>query len=84
MDADLAFLPLTALSSMLARHQVSPVEIVDALLERIDRHNEELRSYITVCADPARSAARRRNGRSSMGADVARSTESRSPTKTSA
>jgi aspartyl-tRNA(Asn)/glutamyl-tRNA(Gln) amidotransferase subunit A len=59
MDVDLAFLPLTALSAMLARHDVSPVEIVEALLGRIDRHDEELRSYITVCAGPARAAARR-------------------------
>ena len=58
MDADLAFLPLAALSAMLSRHEVSPVEIVEALLGRIDRHNEELRSYITVCADPAKTAAR--------------------------
>ena len=58
MDVDLAFLPLTALSAVLARHDVSPVEIVEALLGRIDRHDEELRSYITVCADPAKAAAR--------------------------
>ncbi len=58
MDADLAFLPLAALSAMVSRHEVSPVEIVEALLRRIDRHNEELRSYITVCADAARTAAR--------------------------
>ena len=58
MDADLAFQPLTALSAMLARHEVSPVEIVEALLGRIERHNEELRSYITVCAESARAAAR--------------------------
>jgi aspartyl-tRNA(Asn)/glutamyl-tRNA(Gln) amidotransferase subunit A len=58
MDGDLAFLSLTTLSAMLARHEVSPVEIVEALLGRIDRYSDELRSYITVCAEPARVEAR--------------------------
>jgi aspartyl-tRNA(Asn)/glutamyl-tRNA(Gln) amidotransferase subunit A len=55
---DLAFMPLTALSNMLAQGTVSPVELVDAYLERIDRFNDSLRSYITICRDAAREAAR--------------------------
>jgi len=58
MDVDLAFSPLTALSRLLARAEISPVDIVESLLERIDRHNGDLRSYITVCRDSAMAAAR--------------------------
>ena len=56
--ADLAFLPLTELSRLLDRREVSPVEIVDALLAQIDRYNGGLASYITVCGDSALAAAR--------------------------
>jgi len=38
---------------------VSPVEIVTALLDRIDRYDGALHSYITVCGDAALDAARR-------------------------
>jgi aspartyl-tRNA(Asn)/glutamyl-tRNA(Gln) amidotransferase subunit A len=57
-DADLAFLPLTALSRLVEKHEVSPVEIVSALLPRIERYNEDLRSFITICGDSALAAAR--------------------------
>jgi aspartyl-tRNA(Asn)/glutamyl-tRNA(Gln) amidotransferase subunit A len=58
LDVDLVFSPLTALSRMLARAEVSPVDVVEALLGRIERHNADLGSYITVCRDSARAAAR--------------------------
>ena len=39
--------------------QISPVELVDAYLERIDRLDGRLRAYITVTAEAAREAAGR-------------------------
>ena len=36
----------------------SPVEIVEAYLERIDRYDRVLNSYVTVCADEALAEAR--------------------------
>ncbi len=58
MDADLCFAPAAALGERVRRRDVSPVEIVTALLDRIDRYNGMLCSYITVCADAAVAAAR--------------------------
>ncbi|MBI4280275.1 MAG: hypothetical protein HY660_17625, partial [Armatimonadetes bacterium] len=59
MKSELPFLPVARLASLLDRKEISPVEIVTALLERIDRYSARLRSYITVCADSALEAARR-------------------------
>ncbi len=58
-ESELPFLPVSALSDLLARKQVSPVEIVTALFDRIDRYDAVLHSYITVCRDSALEAARR-------------------------
>ena len=58
-EAELPFLPVSALSDLVARKKVSPVEIVTALLDRIDRHDAVLHSYITVCRDSVLRAARR-------------------------
>ena len=38
--------------------QVSPVEVVQAYLDRIDRLDSKLNSYITVCGEEALAAAR--------------------------
>ena len=58
MDSDLCFLPISILADQVAQRRVSPVEIVTALLDRIDRSNPGLCSYITVCAESALAAAR--------------------------
>lgn len=57
--ADLAYAPLTELGRLLDARKVSPVEIVRAALERIERYNGRLASYITVCGEAALAAARR-------------------------
>ena len=57
--SDLPFLSLSNLSELVARRKVSPVEIVIALLDQIDRLDGALHSYITVCREPALEAARR-------------------------
>ncbi|MGQ0568883.1 MAG: amidase [Armatimonadota bacterium] len=57
--SDLAFLPASVLTDLIARRQVSPVEIVTAVLDRIDRYDAALRSYITVCRESAIEEARR-------------------------
>ncbi|MDR7418420.1 MAG: amidase [Armatimonadota bacterium] len=56
---DIAFLSVWELSAAIGRRQLSPVEVVTTLLERIDRHDGVLHTYITVCADQALAAARR-------------------------
>lgn len=50
---------MSELSRLIARRQVSPVELVTALLERIDRYDHVLKSYITISHDSALEAAAR-------------------------
>jgi Asp-tRNA(Asn)/Glu-tRNA(Gln) amidotransferase A subunit family amidase len=53
---------------MLAQGALSPVEILDAYLTRIDRYNEDLRSCITVCRLPRAKPRGKRNPKSAPGA----------------
>lgn len=55
---DLHFLTISELVPLLRRREVSPVELTEALLGRIARHDGTLRSYITVTADRARADAK--------------------------
>ena len=56
-DNDLAFLPATDLVAAIRARRVSPVEIVDAVLRRIERLNPRLTAYCTVTAESARREA---------------------------
>jgi aspartyl-tRNA(Asn)/glutamyl-tRNA(Gln) amidotransferase subunit A len=56
--SELAWASATDLVRMMATKEVSPVEVVRAHLERIDRLEGTLHAFITVCADPALEAAR--------------------------
>jgi aspartyl-tRNA(Asn)/glutamyl-tRNA(Gln) amidotransferase subunit A len=58
VSADLAFASVVDLARMIARKEVSPVEVVRLHLERIAVHDLTLRAYITVCADAAMADAR--------------------------
>jgi aspartyl-tRNA(Asn)/glutamyl-tRNA(Gln) amidotransferase subunit A len=48
----------------------SPTELVDALIERIERLDGELATYVTVVADEARAGARRAEVELAVGRDV--------------
>ncbi|MBI2323075.1 MAG: hypothetical protein HYU88_13525, partial [Chloroflexi bacterium] len=56
-NAELCFLSATALAEAIRTRQVSPVEVVDAHLSRIQALNGDLRSYLCVDGDRARDAA---------------------------
>ena len=61
MDAvDLAFLPALEQARLIRHRQVSPLELVDLYLERIERLNPRLGAYVTVMAAAARTEARRK------------------------
>jgi amidase len=57
-DEELCFTPATRLASLIRRRQVSPLEIVRAVLDRIERVNPPLNAYCTVAAEQALAAAR--------------------------
>ena len=58
MTDDLAFTSAAELASLVAKRALSPVEIVEQTLSRIERSQATLNAFITVCADEARAAAR--------------------------
>jgi len=59
VNGDLVFLGATQLAALVRDKQLSPVELVNAYLARIDRLDGRLRAYITVCRESALAAARR-------------------------
>ena len=71
--ADIPFLTATELAAEIRSRNVSPVEAVDAYLERIARVNPRLNAYISVTGEAARQAAQQaeeenRTGRTQRGA----------------
>lgn len=58
-DAPLAYKPITELAHMLRTRQVSSVELTQAYLDRIERFDGDLRSYVTVTAEFALEQAAR-------------------------
>lgn len=59
MDAtDLCFTAATALATMIRRRQLSPVEIMDAVLARLETLNPRLNAYLAVDAERAQAQAR--------------------------
>ena len=56
--AGIPFLSASELSKLIQSKEVSPVEAVEAYLERIEQVDSKLNSYITVCREEALEAAR--------------------------
>ncbi|MGA9884752.1 MAG: amidase [Candidatus Acidiferrales bacterium] len=52
-EAELAFLSIGEAGRLLRRREISPVEVVDALLARIERGNPSVNAFLTVLAEPA-------------------------------
>jgi aspartyl-tRNA(Asn)/glutamyl-tRNA(Gln) amidotransferase subunit A len=55
---DLCYLSIREAAKLLRQKKISPVELVEAALARIERLNPGLNSFITVMADRARRSAR--------------------------
>ena len=58
VSQDIPFLSAAEIAAAIKSKQVSPVEVVQSYLERIDRLDSSLRAYITVCREEALDAAR--------------------------
>ena len=57
-DPRLCWLPATDLAALIRRRKVSPVEVVDAVLDRIERLNPKLNAFVTLTAEQARRDAK--------------------------
>ena len=55
---DIPFLSAAETTAAIKTKQISPVEVVQSYLQRIDRLDSNLRAYITVCREEALAAAR--------------------------
>ena len=58
MMQDLTQLSASAAGALIASRRISPVELVDAFLARIEAVDQDVKSYILVLADEARAAAK--------------------------
>lgn len=56
-DEDLCFASGTELSALIRTRLLSPVELVESLLARIETVDPSVNSFVTVCADEALAAA---------------------------
>ena len=54
---DFAFLPASVLAAEIGAQRLSPVTVVEALLDRIAAHDAKLHAFVEVYADEARLAA---------------------------
>ena len=59
MTDEIPWLSAAELASRVRAGDLSPVEVVDAFLSRIERRNPDTNAYVTVCADRARKDAAR-------------------------
>ena len=73
--SDLCRLTIADLSELLAQHELSPVDVVQAHLAQIERLESRLNCFITLCGEAALAAARAagaagRSGAAGGGADA--------------
>jgi len=57
-ERDLAFTPAYRLRELIAERKLSPVELTDLYLRRVEALNPRVNAFLTVTADEARAAAR--------------------------
>ena len=57
-DEELAFEPAQKLLRLISEREISPVELTRLYLDRIERLDPQLNSFVTVTADEAMAAAR--------------------------
>lgn len=55
---DLCFASIADLGELLSRRELSPVELTQAVLDRIEQHNDEMHVFITITRDIALEQAR--------------------------
>jgi aspartyl-tRNA(Asn)/glutamyl-tRNA(Gln) amidotransferase subunit A len=58
IHAELAYMPATELAARIARRELSPVEVVEGFLERIEMRNKNVNAYVLLLRDDALRRAR--------------------------
>ena len=70
MDDTLTFASLHQLATRLRQRELSPVELTEHFLQRIERYNPKLNAYIAVTADRALASARAAETALASGTDL--------------
>ena len=70
LDGELSYLTATDLAARIRRRELSPVEIVDAAIERIEARNPTLNAFVYMGFDDARERAREAEHALVSGAEV--------------
>lgn len=68
----LCFTPTTVLAERIREGELSPVEVVDTFLARIEERNDELNAFITLIPEHAREAAKEAERAVERGDDLGR------------
>lgn len=68
--SELVFTPATELAARIRRRDLSPVDVVDAVLDRIDEVNPRINAFVTLLDDEAREAAREAERAVESGAEL--------------
>jgi Asp-tRNA(Asn)/Glu-tRNA(Gln) amidotransferase A subunit family amidase len=55
---ELCFMPAVELAERYRRREISPVEVLDAVLDRIERLNPKVNAFVTLVAEQAREQAK--------------------------
>ncbi|HEX4260133.1 MAG TPA: amidase family protein [Acetobacteraceae bacterium] len=71
-DEDLCFLPAHRLATMIANRQVSPVEVMRAVLARIEALDPQVNAFATLLPEASMAAARRAEAAVGAGAALGR------------
>ncbi len=70
MTTELEWTSATDLAKLIRRGKLSPVELVDAMLDRVERVNPAVNAYCTVTANEARAAAKEAEAAARSGDDL--------------
>ncbi len=57
-DQDIFFTPALVLAALIRERKISPTEVVNLFLQRVEKYNSGLNAFCTVAADQALAAAR--------------------------
>lgn len=71
MATDLAFTPAIEQAQLIRRREISPLELVELYLTRIQQLDSQLNSYVTVMAEPALAQAKLQTEQLGQDASVA-------------
>jgi amidase len=69
-STDLCFMPAFEMAAAVKRRSLSPLEIVDTILARIEKVNPRVNAYCTVAAQMAREAAKKAEAEVMRGAEI--------------